>query len=331
MILITGANGFVGSAFLKHFFSRGYKVCGLVRRGSDLRRLRDEDFNLRYGDLRNSDSLHEAMKGCNTVIHCAARSLDWGCRREFEDINVKGVQNIVETASKTGTVSKIIYISTANVAGFGLRYMGEQINNHYKPPFIYSRTKLEGERVATRLCENLRIDLIILRPSAIYGPGDWKFSFEMIDRIANSFWPMVGRGKAVFTPVFIENLCKAAELAVQSNKTFGVYNITDDVTVSWMDFSLKVASALGVPLNYRSFPAFFALGAALLYEAFHLVFKPEKEPEITLYRVIRSWKDFHYSCKLAIDELGYDPDPDIDKHIKKTVEWYREAVKEGKK
>ena len=331
MILITGANGFVGSAFLKYLSSRGYDVCGLVRRGCDFRRLRNEDVKLKYGDLRNPDSLHKAMKGCNIVIHCAARSLDWGRRRDFEDVNVKGVQNIVEAASRTGTVSKIIYISTANVAGFGLRYMDEQIKDRYRPPFTYSRTKLEGERIATGLCKNLRIALTILRPSAIYGPGDWKFSFEMIDRIANSFWPMVGKGKAVFTPVFIENLCKAAELAVKSNKPFGIYNITDNVTISWMDFSLKVASALGVPLHYRSFPAFFALGAALLYEAFHRVFKPEKEPEITPYRVIRSCKDFHYSCKHAIDELGYEPDPDIDKHIKKTVEWYREAVKEGKK
>lgn len=331
MILITGANGFVGSAFLKHFCSKGYTVCGLVRRGCDLRRLRNEDVNLKYGDLLNPDSLHEAMKGCNTIIHCAARSLDWGSRREFEDVNVKGVQNIVEIASKTGTVNKIIYISTANVAGFGLRYMDEHTNDRYIPPFTYSRTKLEGERIATKLCREMRIDLIILRPSAIYGPGDWKFSFEMIDRIANSFWPMVGKGRAVFTPVFIENLCRAAELAVKSKKSFGIYNITDNVTISWMDFSLKVASTLGVTLHYRSFPAFFALGAALLYETFHRAFKQEKEPRITLYRVIRSWKDFHYSCKLAIDELGYDPDPNIDSHIKKTVEWYREVVKEGKK
>ncbi len=325
MILITGANGFIGSAFLKYFTSLGYEACGFVRPTSDLRRLHSAGLNLRYGDVRNPSSLIEAMKGCRTVIHCAARSFDWGKKKEFREVNVGGVRNIIEAASRSGTVGRIVYLSTANVAGFGRRDMLEHPQGQRRPSFAYSRTKLEGERVAGRLCENCGMELIVLRPSAVYGPEDWKWSYEMIDRIANSYWPMVDMGKAVFTPVFIENLCRSAELAVQSRITGGTYNITDNATVSWMDFSEKIASALGVPLRFRSFPSPFALGAAFLSEAINRVFKPNTAPSITLYRVVRSSKDFHYSCEHAMEELGYEPDSDIEAHIRKTVAWYREV------
>jgi nucleoside-diphosphate-sugar epimerase len=322
MVLITGANGFVGSSVLKYLISRGYKALGTVRHSSDLRRLKGFDKHLRFADMTDLNTLVNAMSGCSAMVHCAARSLDWGKKQDFWAVNVQGVQNIVNAAIETKTVRKVVYISTANVAGFGKRNMVESSEISRRLLFLYSRTKLEGERTAQTLCRKNGIAIIVLRPSAVYGPEDWKWSYEMIDRIAHSYWPLINSGQAIFTPVYIENLNQAIVLALKSTVSGGIFNITDDITVSWREFCDKIANHLGVPLNYRNFPSIVALIIATLIGSFQNIFKPNKPPDITLYRVLRSTKDFHYSCEHAKNMLGYKPNSDIDSHIKKTVKWY---------
>jgi nucleoside-diphosphate-sugar epimerase len=322
MVLITGASGFVGSSALKYLISRGYKALGTVRHSSDLRRVKGFDKHLRFADMTDFDALMSAMNGCSAVVHCAARSLDWGKKQDFWAVNVQGVQNIVNAAVETKSVRRVVYISTANVAGFGKRNMVESSEVSRRLFFLYSRTKLEGERTAQTLCRKKGIEIIVLRPSAVYGPEDWKWSYEMIDRIAHSYWPLINSGRALFTPVYIENLNQAIELALKSTVSGGIFNITDDITVSWREFCEKIANHLSVPLKYRNFTSIVALIVATLIGSFQKIFKPNKPPDITLYRVLRSTKDFHYSCEHAKNTLEYKPDSDIDSHIKKTVKWY---------
>ena len=322
MIVITGVSGFIGSSTLKHLSSQGYKVAGIVRSTSDLKRVKGFTEQLRFADLLDPGALSTALEDCETLIHCAARSLDWGRQTDFIKANVIGVDNVIQAAIRFGRLKKVVYISSANVAGFGKRDMSEAREDTPKLLFRYSRTKLEGERVAMRLCKKRGVELIILRPSAVYGPEDWKWSYEMVDRLAHSYWPLLNMGRAVFTPVFIENLCRAIELAVRKNGMEGVYNITDNVTVSWVEFCEKIAFYLGVPPSCKSFSYPIALSVAFLYETLRRLFFPGRELKVTVYRVIRSAKDFHYSCNMAIDKLGYRPDSDLNSHIKKMVGWY---------
>jgi nucleoside-diphosphate-sugar epimerase len=323
MILVTGASGFVGSAVLKHFDDRGFEVVGMVRSSSDLKRLSEKKMQLRYADLSSFPHLVKAMEGSKVVIHCAARSLDWGRRKDFLQTNVLGVENLMRAAAAVKSVKKVLYISTANVAGFGKRNMSEMNGRESRPVFTYSQTKLQGERIVREMCREEGIECRILRPSAVYGPEDWKWSYRMIDRIAKSYWPLIDGGKAVFTPVFIENLCRAIELAVERGNTDRVLNITDDVTISWRSFGEKIARCLGVSPNFKTIPSPLALCLSALIGSTQRVFMPTTEPNITLYRVLRSSRDFHYSCDRAKKLLSYTPDSNIDSHLQKTVDWYR--------
>jgi nucleoside-diphosphate-sugar epimerase len=323
MVLVTGASGFVGSAVLKYLIGKGRRASGTVRESSSMKRLSGMQAHLRNADLRSFDELVRSMEGCRAVVHCAARSLDWGYRRDFYETNVLGVRNLVRAAVQTKEVERIVYISTANVAGYGRLNMDERQVHEGGRFFTYSKTKLEGENTVRSLCREMGIANVVLRPSAVYGPDDWKWSYEMIHRLATGSWPLVDGGKALFTPVYIGNLCRAVELAIESEKNGLVLNITDDRTVSWREFSSKIAHELGVSLKLRSVPSFFALGVAALVQSMHVFFSPEKPPNLTLYRVIRSSRHFHYSCERAKNELSYRPDTDIDSHIRRTVDWYR--------
>lgn len=321
MILVTGVSGFVGSSAVKHLANRGYTVSGLLRSTSSLRLLSGLRIPLRYADLGDRDSLLRALDGCGFVVHCAARSLDWGTKKDFVATNVDGVRNIVHAACEVG-VKGIVHISTTNVEGFGRRNISEDASDHRELHFLYSRTKLEGENVARELCEKHGINLIVLRPSAIYGHDDWKWTYAMVDRIATGYWPMVGKGRAVFTPLFIENFCSALQLAIEKVSLGGVYNITDNRTISWFEFCKKIAAALGRNLRYRNIPFPVALSVVLFSELCHGIVRPGLNPRFTLYRLLRVSKDFHYSCAEAQEKLGYKPDSDITAHIQKTVQWY---------
>jgi len=323
MILVTGANGFVGSAILKHLHARGYAVRGLIRKSSDLRRLKGVGVTLCSADLNDTNALTAALRGCELVVHCAARSIDWGKESKFREVNVMGVQNLMNASHRVGSVRRIVFISTANISGYGRRNIGESESENAHLRFLYSRSKREGEWAACELCADFGIELVILRPSAVYGPEDWKWSYEMMARIDHSSWPLINGGKALFTPLYIDNLCLAAENAMKTGRNGGIYNLTDDVEVTWLNFCEKIARCLHTTPRYTNVPFFSAIAIAFLLEAVYKIVNLQKDPGVTRYRVIRSAKDFHYSCALAKKELHYKPDRDIDSHIAETVRWYR--------
>ncbi|MFW6182052.1 MAG: NAD-dependent epimerase/dehydratase family protein [Spirochaetota bacterium] len=326
MVAVTGANGFVGAAVLKHLAARGRPVRGIMRSTGDPRRLEGSGLEVVHTDLGDERSLARALAGCGRVVHCAARSLDWGPARAFRETNVEGTRRLVAAAGRTG-VERLVHISTANVAGYGRRRLSED-GAGSRPRFPYSRSKLESERAARLECSRSGLDLVILRPSAVYGPGDWKWTYEMVRRLEVSAWPLVNGGKAVLTPVYIDNLTRAVELALEAEEVNGrAYNITDGVTVSWLEFCEKIAGALGVPLRVKSYPLLIAYPVGLLSEAAGTVLNPVQGPRLTRYRIIRSCRDFHYTDERARRELGYRPDPDLDRHLAETVRWYRSVRK----
>ncbi len=326
MIIVTGANGFVGAAIARSLLADGREACGLVRLSSDLKRLEGLDISLRYADLDDRESLEGALEGCETIIHCAARASDWGSRAEFHRVNVGGVENLIEAAHRSGTVRRIIHLSTANVAGQDSRDANEDDVSRERLRFEYSRSKLDAEAVAQRLCAVHGLGLMILRPAAVYGPGDWKWSYRMIEAIARGRWPLVGGGQAILSPLYIDNLCRAIALAIDHGGPGGIWNITDGVAVNWREFSGMIADHLGVNRRFRSVPYALALSAGQMVETLYRLPLFQGEPKFTRYRVIKAGRDFHYSIDRAREELGYLPDTDLDGHLLKTVEWYRSVL-----
>jgi len=321
--LITGANGIVGSATLSGLSDRGIECIGLVRKTSDLSNLEGLNPELRYGSLWEEDSLAQAMEGCEAVVHCAARVSDWGSAEEFHRDNVEGVRTVLKAAQRS-KVRKVVHISTLNAAGYGIRNMTE--NMYQELRWKYSSSKREGERVALAEGKERGIEVVVLRIGAVYGPGDWKFSFNIAKFIMRGRWFVLSRGRAVFTPSYIGNIIAAVYLALQKPSGGKIYNITDDASVSWMEFSRMFATALDVPLKVRSIPASLALTAAYVSEGFAKLLRRKTAPLLTTYRVTRASRDFHYSCERAKRELGYRPDPDIEDHLRATVRWCCEKL-----
>ena len=322
-VLITGANGIVGSMAIAGLSERGITCIGLVRRTSDLSYLGGLNPELRYGSLLDEDSLAGAMIGCTAVVNCAAKVSDWGRKEDFFRDNVEGVRTLLKAAQRAN-ISRVVHISTLNAAGYGARNMTETM--YQKLRWHYSSSKREGEQAALEEGKKRGIEIIVLRIGAVYGPGDWKFSLNMAKFMLLGRWFVLGRGKAVFTPTYVENIVDAMYLALHKSTDGRIYNITDDISVSWLEFSSMFVSALDIPIKIGSIPASLALVAAYLSEGFARLFRWKKAPLLTTYRVIRASRDFDYSCEKAKKELGYEPNPEIESHLRATARWCRQKL-----
>ena len=110
-VFLTGATGFIGSHLIDRLVEDCYNLTALIRETSDLTFLPIDKITLHKGDLRDKNSLIDAMSDCNVVIHAGAMTSDWGDKKEFYDINVNGTKNVLEAAKSNG-INQILFISS---------------------------------------------------------------------------------------------------------------------------------------------------------------------------------------------------------------------------
>lgn len=319
---VTGATGFVGHACAAALADAGEELICTVRARSDTRALRalGSRVALAPGALHDVPGLAAAFAGCRAVVHCAARASDWGRRTDFERDNVAGAVNVVEAAARAGA-GHVVHLSTANAGGYGRRDLDEE-RRGTRASSPYSRSKRAAERAAGLHAARRGVQLTILRPSAVYGPGDRRWTLPMLRRIDAGTWALVDGGRARLTPLYVGNLARAAVLALE-RRAPGIFILTDDVTMTWRQFTVRCARALGVSPRARSVPYALARPMAEAAELLGKMARLRRPPLITRYRVIRAARDFHYRCDRARSVLGYRPDRDVDAHLRACVDWYR--------
>ena len=197
MILVTGANGLLGSYLVRELIRRGERVRGLRRAKSDLSLLGEYADKVEWveGDVRDIFSLEEAMRGVTKVYHSAAlismqpRDLD-----DMLSVNAEGTANVVNAALDRG-IEKLLYVSS--VAAFGrpeqkVRLIDENYDiKDSKNNFAYYKSKLYAERELWRgIAEGL--NAVIINPSTILGGGFWHLT-------PNAIFDQVYKGLPFYT------------------------------------------------------------------------------------------------------------------------------------
>ena len=175
--LLTGATGFVGAAVLRSLVAAGHRVRALVRPNSDRRNLSGVDCEIVTGDLVEPSSLQRALRGCEALFHVAADYRLWVPDREkMNRTNVQGTVNLLRAAAAAG-VSRIVY--TSSVATLRLRTMASAPMKQSHADLcdmvgVYKQSKFLAEREVKRLVQETGIPVIIVKPTAPFGPGDIK-------------------------------------------------------------------------------------------------------------------------------------------------------------
>lgn len=177
-VLVTGANGFLGSWLVKALLAEGHNVYALVRKSSDLSELEGIHPQFVHGDITDIHSLLTSFIGMDAVFHLAGLvAYKKSDREKMNKINVEGTANVIEACRASG-VKRLVHVSS--VVAVGASHTPNQILNEDSEYNIadldlgYFQTKHQAELLVKEAVAKKRIDAVILNPSTIYGPGDAK-------------------------------------------------------------------------------------------------------------------------------------------------------------
>jgi nucleoside-diphosphate-sugar epimerase len=315
-ILITGSSGFVGTHLVERFQREGWDVTGIGRRSLD-----------RSGYLSHDlvQPLPASLDGhWDVVIHAAARSNPWGTKKQFENDNVVATQNVMRFCQRNGC-PKLIYLSSSSVYyrpehQWGLTETTPLPDHHVNE---YAATKRQAED----LVQVYPGSWVILRPRAVFGPGDTVLLPRIIRAAQAGRLPVLESpdGPTVGDLIYIDNLVDAVVAAASRRDVVGLFNLTNDEPVPILEFLFRVFDGLGIARPRRRVSARTAMFMAGALEVFHRVFLPQREPAITRFgvHVFRYSKTFDVS---KANEILGRPRISLDEGLQRTVSWFQQVL-----
>jgi nucleoside-diphosphate-sugar epimerase len=319
--LVTGATGFTGSHLARALAARGQKVRAFVREAGRARTLEAEGIQLAVGDIRDRAALEAAIAGVEVVYHIAAIYRQAGVTREvYHAVNASAVQAVVEVASRAG-VRRVVHCSTVGVHG-DIEHPPANEDAPLRPGDPYQVSKLEGERLARDTGDRLGIEVTIVRPSGIYGPGDRRL-LKLFRGVARGRFPMLGRGEIYYHLTHIDDLVEGFRLCGEQPGAAGrTYILAGAEYTTLNQLVALIAEVAGVrrPRLYLPVWPFWIAGA--LCEA--LLVPLGVEPPIYRRRVDFYTKSRAFDISRARRELGYEPQMALRQGIERTLTWYRD-------
>ena len=261
------------------------------------------------------------MKDVDFVFHIAAafRELDVP-DEHYYNVNVNGTRNVFEAARKNN-IKKVVYCSTQGVHGHISNPPGNE-NSPIKPEDYYQQTKYEGELVAQEFIKK-GMKVTIIRPTAIYGPGDPERFYMIFKRVKNGLFPMFGKGETFYHPVYIDNLTDAFILSMDLEKGNGqTYIIADEKYFSIKELVMRVGKAMNKEVKIKFYPIFPLIIAGHIVEKVCKPFgiaPPIFPRRVDWFRQVRAFR-----IDKATKELGFKPKVGIDEGLRNTAEWYEE-------
>ncbi len=325
-VLITGANGFIGSHLVRKFVEEGHRVYGLVRKTSDLTLISDMQVSLKYGDVTDYNSIEKALHDIDVVVHNAGLASDWGSLQLFRKINLEGTRNIAEAALKNG-VNRIVYMSSTAIHGFD--HKSPQSEHHMKNPvFNYGISKLEAENWILNFGEEHNIEVASIRPGNVFGPGDHTFMEKYIEAMISGKIAYISKGRSLTCPTYVENLVHGVYLAsIHENAPGQAFIITDGLHITWKQFTEAIAEEMHIPHPKISVPLGLSLFLASISEGIYKLAGSSHAPLLTRYRMYNAGTDYSFSIDKARDLLGFEPVVNLKEAIRKTVLWFHERHK----
>ena len=307
-VLVTGGTGFIGRPLVRRLaaFAGEVRVLALPQDpGAEELRQFSNRVRVIEGDVRSLASVQAACGGIEVVFHCAGVVTDWAPRRLFEAVNVAGTKNALDAAAKAG-VRRLVYISTNDV--FGLvegRVIDETFPlNPWGEP--YADTKLAAEHACREAHASGCLEVAMVYPCWVYGPGDRTFVPELARAIA-ARQLVLWRPDCLVWPMHVENLVDLLLLVATDPRAAGQgYLCHDGTSITLRDFCERIADAVGAPPPRFVIPRWAAHLCAVAMESAWRILRLRGRPLLTTYIVKNLGARLQFSIE-KVGRLGFAP------------------------
>ena len=320
--LVTGANGFVGSAVARCLLEAGHEVRCLVRAGSDQSNLKGLSVEISEGDLRDVSSLKRAVSNCENLFHVAADYRLWVPDPEtMYDINVKGTQELI-LAAYEADVSRIIY--TSSVATLGINSDASPANESTPSSLNnmtghYKRSKFLAEQVVQHLTNKHQLPLVIVNPSTPVGPRDIKPTPTgqiVLDTLCGRMPAYMSTGLNV---AHVDDIARGHLLAYMHGKT-GERYILGGENLHLIQILQAIDEIIGKKIKRMNISMGMMLPVAWIMEK--VAIATNTQPRASVDSIRMAEKKMFFSSEKAIRDLGYKYRPSSEA-IQDAVTWFQ--------
>lgn len=323
-ILVTGGTGFLGWHLVQNLLQAGHDITIAGRNFTQVGALYRQRARLIVADLRDDAAMRGACKGMEIVFHVGALSAAWGKNADFHAINVGGTQAVIDGCCEHG-VRRLIYVSSPSVVFTGRDICNATDELSYPQHFtsVYALTKKLGEDLVNAASN--RMETVILRPKAIFGPGDRTLFPQLIAAARRKRLPQIGNGKNLVDITYVENVVQALVLAMDAATAVGhTYTITNDEHVLLWDIIHQVLQALNLDISLRKVPLSVAWLAATCMEVQATIMGTE--PLLTRYSAAILGRTQTYDIRAAKRDLNYIPRISVAEGIRYTLITFKETT-----
>ncbi len=324
-VLVTGANGFVGSHLCQELLARGHRVVALVRQTSDTSSLEGLGVEKRHGDVNQPETLFEAFAGVEVVFHVAGLTKA-RFPADFDRVN-RGGSEAVAAAARAAGVRRVVQVSSIAASGPSQPGRPRVEGDPPQPVSLYGASKWAGEQAMLKVAGE--VEVVVVRPPIVYGPREYDF-LELIRVAAKGVVVQAGSRPQRYSVIHCRDLTRGLILAAERGQRaeidgkggVGIYFLTDGLSYSWRELGQEAARAVGRRALHVILPLALAWLAAVGSEWLGRL--RGKAPILSRDKIreaaVTGW---WVSTEKARSELGYEPQVPLREGLLEEVEWAR--------
>lgn len=315
MVLVTGANGFVGRALCSILLLNGEQVRGAVREVNSLPEGVDA---VKIKSVGIDTDWNSALEGVDVVIHLAARvhvmeEKDADPLGAFREVNVAGTERLARMSAVAG-VRRFVFLSSIGVHGSVTHQLPFSEKDDPHPHNPYSLSKLEAEQLLHRIASESGMELVVIRSPLVYGPGNPGNILRLLT-LADKGWPLpLASVNNIRSLIYLGNLVDAIMTCITHPDAAGeTFLVSDGQDISTSDLLRLLASAMGKKPRLIPFPV------TLLKVIGRLLGKSDEIERLTGSLLIDSSN--------IRSVLGWKPPFSMEVGIRETIKWYKNGTR----